>query len=241
MRRKLRAMGLRSPCRTSFPAPLLPALVLGFGLGCFSDPGGADEGDEGDETEACAGVIDECGVCGGPGGPCTGCTVAGSSNYDPMAELNDGTCSCTPAGGSIADQSQLESNLGGGGMDVWQSFTPGVAGGLASLTIETGSPLDPEPATVTLEILEGEGLGGTTLTSFEAVFQPGLASLQTFELAEPVPLAVGERYTFRIVVPEQTSGYLSYQDGDPYPEGTSSIDGDRDLTFRTEMVTCAPE
>ncbi|PRP90008.1 hypothetical protein ENSA5_68900 [Enhygromyxa salina] len=207
---------------------------------CFSDPLLVDGGEGGETGALCDGELDECGVCNGPGGPCFGCTVPQASNYDELAMVDDGTCSCTAAGNPVADQAQLESDGGAGGLEEWQSFTPAIGGGLARVSLEVGSPLDPEPSPGTLAIHAGEGPAGTMLGSVEVVLQPGFPSMQTFELPNPIPLAAEEVYTIRLTVPEQTSGYVKFQSGDPYSRGQSA-DPSQDMVFRTEMVACTPD
>ncbi|PRP96421.1 hypothetical protein [Enhygromyxa salina] len=205
------------------PRPLFLAFLavaLAPSTGCFDDPAPVGAGQ----------------VCDAD--PCFGCTVPAASNYNPLADVDDGTCECTAKGNPVVDQSQLESDAGGGGLDEWQSFTVGIGGGLARLTIELGSPLDPQPSPATLEIYAGEGVGGMRLATTEVTLEPGLLKLQAFEFAEPVPLAAGEVYTFRLTVPEQTIGHISYGPGDAYPGGMHNGDPQRDLVFRTDMVQC---
>lgn len=223
-----------------------PASTSGSGSGA-SGTGLDGAGSESDGTAAdgtgdgCSDPVDECGVCGGPGGPCRGCTVEGASNYDPLADSDDGTCTCVADGAFIGDQAQLETNVGGGGAMAWQSFVPAIPGALARLDIDASSPLGDAPGPAVLEVYAGEGLAGTRLAQLDVSFEPNPPGLQELELPDPVPLAVGEVYTFAFFIPEQTIGYLSYSTEDPYPDGMSSLDPGSDLAFRTQMVGCVPE
>ncbi|MEM7151456.1 MAG: hypothetical protein AAF799_01390 [Myxococcota bacterium] len=212
-----------------------PATTTGDGATSML-PGGDSTG------EACPGQVDECGVCDGPGGPCLGCTVPQASNYDPLAEVNNGTCTCEPNGNPIADQAQLERNASAGGMDEWQSFTTGLGGGLVTIEIEMSSPLGTRPSPATLSLHEGESPAGTTLGSMDITIEPTqLATMQSFEFPEPLPVAAGEVYTFHLVIPDQTIGYLSTNNADPYPGGRQGVDPGNDMVFRTQVVGCVPD
>jgi len=171
-----------------------------------------------------------------------GCTVPQASNYDPLAEVNNGTCTCTPNGSPIADQAQLDSNVAGGSQDEWQSFTTELGGGLTTVEIELASPLGENPSPATLLIHDGEGPAGTTLGSMEITIEATqLSTLQSFEFPEPIPLAAGGVYTFHLVIPEQTIGYLALNNTDPYPGGRHGLDPGGDMVFRTQVVGCLPE
>lgn len=220
--------------------PLVLALLVPA-LGCFSDPISSDTGSSaGDTGEVCEGELDECGVCEGPGGPCVGCTVPEASNYDELAELDNGTCICTPNGNPIADQAQLDGGSGGGGMSSWQSFTPEIGGGLARVSLEVGSPVIGAPGQLVVSIHEGEGPAGTTLGTTELAVPDAIPSLQAFEFDEPIPLGAERVYTIVITAPTQTQGYLAYSTEDPYPRGRMETPED-DMVFRTEMVACVPD
>ena len=212
---------------------------------------GADETDDGSSSSGgdvevdCAGepdgeaVLDECGVCNGPGGPCWGCTIPSASNYDPLAEINDGTCSCTPAGGGVTDQSNLFSDAGSGAQDQWQSFTAGLAGALARVDLGVGSPISgPSPGTI--RIYEGEGTGGTELGSIDVTFADVHNQIQEFELDEPVPLDADTVYTIRFSVPAITVGWVDVAP-DVYAGGRASFGSGTDFVFRTVMTQCVPE
>lgn len=195
-------------------------------LDCAGDPGGDAE-------------LDECGVCNGPGGPCWGCTIPSASNYDPLAEINDGTCSCTPAGGGVTDQSNLFSDAGSGAQDQWQSFTTGLAGALARVDLGVGSPISgPSPGTI--RIYEGEGTGGTELGSFDVTFEDVHNQIQEFALDEPVPLEADTTYTIRFSVPAITVGWVDVAP-DVYAGGRASFGSGTDFVFRTVMTQCVPE
>ncbi len=184
-------------------------------------------------------VPDECGVCNGPAGPCWGCTTPSASNYDPLAELNDGTCVCEPGAGGIADQSNLSSSAGSGGQDQWQSFTVGVSGGLVRVDLGVGSPIS-GPSPGTLRFYEGEGTGGVELGSQAVTFEDVFNTVQEFTLEEPVPMTAGEVYTVRFSVPAVTVGWVDVA-GDVYPGGRASYSASDDFVFRTTMAQCIPE
>lgn len=184
-------------------------------------------------------TLDECGVCDGPGGPCWGCTIPSASNYDPLAEINDGTCSCTPGGGSVTDQSNLISDAGSGAQDQWQSFTTGLPGALARVDLGVGSPISgPSPGTI--RIYEGEGTGGTELGSLDVTFEDVHNQIQEFELDDPVPLAADTVYTIRFSVPAITVGWVDVAP-DVYAGGRASFGSNTDFVFRTVMTQCVPE
>ena len=218
------------------------------------DPTGEDESSSSGEGEGsssggppedCEGVpggdaeLDACGVCNGPGGPCWGCTVPAASNYDPLAEINDGSCSCNPGGGGVTDQSNLFSDAGSGSEDQWQSFTAGVGGGLTRIDLGVGSPISgPSPGTI--RVYEGEGLGGTELGSLDVTFEDVYNQLQEFSLDEPIPLIANEVYTLRFSVPDVTVGWVDVAP-DVYAAGRSSYGVGTDFVFRTVMTQCIPE
>jgi len=209
-----------------------------------SSDGGQESSSSGPPPD-CAGVpggdaeLDACGVCNGPGGPCWGCTVPAASNYDPLAEINDGTCTCNPGGGGITDQSNLFSDAGSGSDDQWQSFTAGVGGGLTRIDLGVGSPISgPSPGTI--RVYEGEGLGGTQLGSQDVTFEDVHNQVQEFPLDEPVPLIAGQVYTIRFSVPNITVGWVDVAP-DVYAGGRSSFGVGTDFVFRTVMAQCIPD
>lgn len=184
-------------------------------------------------------VLDECGVCNGPGGPCWGCTVPAASNYDPLAEINDGTCTCNVGAGGVTDQSNLFSDAGSGGTDQWQSFTTGVAGGLSRIDLGVGSPVSgPSPGTI--RIYEGEGTGGTELGSQEVTFEDVFNTVQEFTLESAIPLDANSVYTIRFTVPDITVGWVDVAP-DVYAGGRASYGSGTDFVFRTIMTQCIPD
>ncbi|MCR9160785.1 MAG: hypothetical protein NXI35_08895 [bacterium] len=219
------------------------------GIAPGSESGDTSSGGDGSTSTGeieldCAGVpngdaaIDECGVCNGPGGPCWGCTIPSASNYDPLAEINDGTCSCTPAGGGVTDQSNLFSDAGSGGQDQWQSFTTGIAGALARVDLGVGSPIA-GPSAGTIRIYEGEGTGGTELGSIDVTFEDVHNQMQEFALEDPIPLSAGTTYTIRFSVPAVTVGWVDVAP-DVYEGGRASYGAGTDFVFRTVMTQCVP-
>lgn len=215
-------------------------------LGCFSEPGEAvgdsSTSEEDLSSSGCEGVIDACGVCDGSGSPCFGCTVPQASDFDPLADTYDGTCTCTPSGTPLADAAQLDSNAGAGGMSQWQSFTSEVGGGLHSISIDLASPLGEEPAAATLNVYQGEGNTGTRITSVEIEIESvQLSVVQEFEFDDLIPIARGEVYTWELTVPEVTVGFLALNNSDPYAGGRYSADEGTDAVFRVDVLTCAAE
>jgi len=223
------------------------------------DTGDDDTGDDGSDATStastgssdsggvdCAGVPggdaveDECGVCEGLGAPCVGCTNPAASNYDPLATLDDDSCSCMAAGGGEPDQAVEDSNAGGGGLDQWQSFTAGVSGGLTRVDLAVYSPLGEMDSPGTIRIYEGEGTAGSELHLEDVVFAAGMDEFQQFELSLPVVVAEGSVYTIRFGVPEMTVGWTRQNSGDVYPQGASSLQPDDDFLFRTLVAPCVP-
>lgn len=216
--------------------------------GTDSSSSGSSEGGEESSTGEpldCAGEpggdaqLDACGVCNGPGGPCLGCTVLSASNYDPLADINDGTCVCMTAGGGAADQSNLDSNAGAGSSDQWQSFTAGISGGLVQIDLGVSSPIS-GASDGTLRFYEGEGTAGTLLGTQQVVFEDVFNTMQEFVLDEPVAMIAGEVYTVRFSVPNVTVGWVDVGPN-AYPGGRASFDPNRDFVFRTTMSQCIPE
>ncbi len=184
-------------------------------------------------------VLDECGVCNGPGGPCWGCTIPAASNFDPLAEINDGTCVCNAGAGGVTDQSNLFSDAGSGGADQWQSFTTGVAGGLTRIDLGVSSPISgPSPGTI--RIYEGEGTGGTELGSQDVTFEDVFNTVQEFTLEQPIPLNAEAVYTIRFSVPDITVGWVDVAP-DVYAGGRASYGSGTDFVFRTVMAQCVPK
>ncbi|KIG13775.1 hypothetical protein DB30_07621 [Enhygromyxa salina] len=188
-------------------------------MACFDDPDYSADGE----------------VCESP---CFGCTVPEASNFNHMAEVDNASCICDAVGNPISDQSQLVAGFAGGDEDQWQSFTVGLGGGLAKLAIELTSPVTPMPSPATIEIYTGEGIGGTLLGSLEVMLAPGPLELQEFTFPDPIALAAGEVYSFRVVVPVQMVIHMAFADANPYPGGSANGDPDLDLVFRTQMVEC---
>ena len=207
---------------------------------------GGDESSSGGPPEDCAGVpggdaeLDACGVCNGPGGPCFGCTTPSASNYDPLAEVNDGTCTCTTGGGGASDQSNFDSNAGAGGQDQWQSFTAGLSAGLVQIDLGVGSPIS-GPSDGTLRIYEGEGTTGTLLGTQAVTFEDVHNQVQEFVLEDPVPMTAGQVYTVRFSVPAVTVGWVDLSTNDPYAGGRASHGAGADYVFRTTMAACIPD
>lgn len=239
--------------------------VLSAAAGCFSDASSstasAAAGSSGEASESstetsedgstsseldCAGtpggnaVEDECGVCEGPGGPCVGCTNPAASNFAPLATLDDGSCTCTAAGGGEPDQAVEDWDSAGGSADQWQSFTAGASGGLVRVDLAVSSPLGETAGSGMLRIYEGEGTGGAELSAMEVVYTPNLGDFQQFSLEPPVVLAQGSVYTIRFSASEMNIGWVRYMNSDAYAGGRGSLGEDIDYAFRTLVAPCAP-
>ena len=129
---------------------------------------------------------------------------------------------------TFVDQS-LETQTGlYNGSGQWQSFTAGMNGSLTQVDIKTNTAGD----TATLTIYEGEGTGGTqlstttgiTLTSFSWVNIP---------LTTQVEVTSGNVYTWYIQA--ASSQQLWQNDTDAYAGGQSWFSAGNDLLFRTHV------
>lgn len=200
-----------------------------------------DTTEETTDDDGCDGEIDECGVCNGPGGPCLGCTVPAATNYDPLAEVEDGSCICIPTGGAAMDQVQLadfpQSSLGVGSQ--WQSFTPGLHGGLRAVEIEvfqTNGPIQAD-----LNVYLGEGVNGQMLASVQVPIPNNDYGMHQFDFQQPVAVELGQTYTFELDMPGQNDIHFGINQDNPYPGGRSGFAADVDLRFRTHVGDCEQE
>ncbi len=202
-----------------------------------------DSGVGGGSSETgCIEGLDACGICGGPGGPCLGCDVPEASNFNPLADVYDGTCACLPIGTPLADAAQLDADAGAGGLSQWQSFTAEVGGGLHGISIQLSSPLELEASPGVLEVFEGEGVEGNRLVSADIEIAPSmLSTLQEFLFSELVPVAKGRVYSWRLTVPAQTAGFLALNISNPYAGGRFETDPGTDAVFRVEVRACMPQ
>lgn len=185
-------------------------------------------------------VADECGVCDGMGAPCWGCTTPSASNYDPLATIDDGACTCDPVGPGVADQSNLSSNAGFGNTSQWQSFTVGISGGLDRIDLGVSSPLSGEPSPGTITVYAGEGVAGQTLGSQDIVLEPVFNMVQQFEFDTLIPMTAGEVYTYQLTVPSINVGFVDVGLNNPYAGGQAGTDVTHDLVFRMHIAQCAP-
>jgi hypothetical protein len=164
--------------------------------------------------------------------------VPQASNYDPLATIDDASCTCTPSGNPVADQVQLDSDGEGAAPQYWQSFTPAIGGGLASLTLHVGSPAQGLTEDVDITIREGEGLGGTVL-GVQTASLVGAISERELAFDEPVPVAAGRQYTF-VIDADPNQDYIALSSADPYAGGVSNLESS-DLVFRTAILSCATD
>jgi len=115
----------------------------------------------------------------------------------------------------------------------WQSWTNPFASVYfwTVLTIECRSPEAGKSVTVTLNIYEGEGTGGTLLTS-QPITIPDTWDWHSFTIQDPVSMTVGMTYTFEVVASTFDQGWIHLDSGNPYSEGRFSMDPDWDARFR---------
>lgn len=114
----------------------------------------------------------------------------------------------------------------------WQSFTAGKTGCLAALQVRSGSTPTP-PGLVTLEIYEGEGIGGTLLHTQPWGGWSGNQNFNGIGISPSVAIQAGSQFTFRLVFLAATT--LSIHPGNPYSLGQSSLGSAMDLVFTTHV------
>jgi len=185
-----------------------------------------------------SGEPDECGVCDGGGGPCWGCTSAAASNFDPLARIDDGSCSCETMAAGTADQANLVLNAGSGASSQWQSFTVGLSGGLTRIDLGVSSPVSDGSSPGTLTFFEGEGVAGLVVGTQAITLEPVFNTMQEFVLDDPIPMTAGDVYTYRLTVPEISVGFVDVHSGNPYAGGRSGWDAGTDLRFQTHVAQC---
>ncbi|MEM9065873.1 MAG: hypothetical protein AAGB51_10335 [Planctomycetota bacterium] len=111
----------------------------------------------------------------------------------------------------------------------WQSFVPDV-GGRLSLVSFGGDFLSGN--TITVNIFEGRGVGGTLVLSEGGGFDTGGIFLLPFA---DLTLIEGQEYTAQVIIEGLLGVNPAFEfgivDGDPYPQGESSEGFGRDLRF----------
>ncbi len=113
--------------------------------------------------------------------------------------------------------------------DAWQSFTSTKSGKLSDLLLTLVNW--PNPYSITVSLVAGEGLAGPTLYSTSVLIDFPESEA---EVAVPLPanqdilLEAGQKYSIRL----SNSTRWQLVDGNPYAGGQSSYDANRDFAFR---------
>ncbi len=126
--------------------------------------------------------------------------------------------------------------------DSRQSFTPAISGFLTKVEIYGKSPLAGSSSPGTLQIYDGNGIGGALLATEDVTWTGDDAVWQTFAFSSPPLLASGSMYTLRILVPvpfEEEEFFLGVGTGNPYPGGIMFgwTDPNQDLAFKAYIVS----
>ena len=126
--------------------------------------------------------------------------------------------------GCALDQEQSSWNSTSGGFR-WQSFTPGDAGLLCQVDVNTTNAQNG----VVLEVYEGEGTTGALLHTEELDLAGDVTAIP---ITGVVPVDAGETYTLHFAdIPT-----WRLQTGDPYAGGVGNINPDVDFWFRTYVA-----
>ena len=115
---------------------------------------------------------------------------------------------------------------------LWQSFKPAVSGHLSR--IEFGYSQTAGNTTFMVQILEGEGEGGSVLAQSD-VLSGGGPSLKSVDFEAPPQLQANSIYSLSVVT-LSGSGLVTVSATDVYDRGASSFGG-RDIFFRTYMLS----
>jgi|GEM_PF-1166374 len=132
------------------------------------------------------------------------------------------------------DQQQTTKTGGAGGSSNWQSFTAGITGRLSKVDLFVGSPLGGLSAPGTIKIYDGEGTGGTLLSTTAVLFQ-GSIGFKSFNLSNYVNVIAGNKYTIEFSTPTVTVGWVDHNNNNPYFGGTSNV-ANRDYLFKTYVT-----
>jgi hypothetical protein len=114
---------------------------------------------------------------------------------------------------------------------LWQSFTAGSAGLLRAVELVIGS-LDGSPGSGVLRILDGEGTGGTILSSQPMTVAGGARRM--LALKTPVAVSAGTKYTIAVVPQGGTDIRWWVRNSDVYTGGRFSV-STWDAFFRTYL------
>jgi hypothetical protein len=116
----------------------------------------------------------------------------------------------------------------------WQSFTVGATGTLAAVELNLGSYGGVTPWSATLRIREGEGTGGTILST-QVVRGDANVGPRIFPLATPFEVVEGQQYTIAIST-MGVSLQWRIRVADVYAGGQSSYNAANDYWFRTYLA-----
>ena len=117
-----------------------------------------------------------------------------------------------------------------GGM--WQSFTAGATGTLAGIALNYGARDGVSDWMATLSIYDGEGTGGTRLST-QTVAGDGAVRARMFSLDSPVALTAGSKYT--IYMDPNISCNWARVNYDAYTNGISDYSATFDHWFQTYL------
>ena len=104
----------------------------------------------------------------------------------------------------------------------WQSFTPTISGELTSIVLTAGS------YSANYELYEGEGTGGTLLTSGSIV--PADNGTISF-----TNVTLNAEQTYTINIPSADNSIIYVHNGNPYAGGRASVGANIDIAFQVYM------
>ena len=144
-----------------------------------------------------------------------------------------------PANGAAAlDQSQTVGGWGAGSTTQWQSFTAGASGALTQVDLDVNSGLSGVGQNGVIKIYEGNGIGGTLLST-ENVFFAYVFTFQQFPLTVQPLLTAGLQYTIEFSVPTINVGWVDLNINNPYAGGETNVAG-WDYLFKTYVAPESP-
>ena len=127
-------------------------------------------------------------------------------------------------GQSIITISQKESNKGGGGDMHYQTFTPEENMLLDSIEVKHGFPHNTEERTIKLKLYKGSGVAGTLLAEANNSHKGDTDDENDYYAysfdGKNISLTADSVYTWQIYFEgSQTTGWIDFSDGNPYPGG----------------------
>ncbi len=131
------------------------------------------------------------------------------------------------------EQTVQNGNIHGTGT-IWQSFTAWAAGTLSAVELYLGSYGSVTPWSATLRVWNGEGSGGTVLST-QTIRGDGSLATRVFPLATPVAVVAGQKYTVGFS-PAGVSMQWQARNADVYFGGRSSQSAAYDQWFRTYLA-----